>query len=144
MALTYTSTAYAQTPRAIHEGVFAQSFDYSTPAGVSLSASAGAVTILGPKIQNGTIIHQVFGSHSSGAATFPVDIGFQDDISGLASQKVTATLAVAAKGNSIPYRVSCSDDAAVQYKVMTFTGAPGTDTAVARFSYTVLMSRDGN
>jgi hypothetical protein len=142
MAQTFTSTAYLATPRLIHEGIFSVSFDYTTGAGVSLSASAGAVTILGPRIPNGVHVLGVFGSHSSGAGTFPVDIGFTDDISALSSQKASGTLAWNAKGESVPYRVSCSDDAAALTKTLTLTGAPGTDTAVARFKYTVVMTRD--
>ena len=142
MAQTFTSTAYLQTPRMVHEGAFTVSFDYTTPAGVSLSASAGAITILGPRIPNGVHVLGVFGSHSSGAATFPVDIGFTDDISALSSQKASGALAWNAKASSVPYRVSCSDDASTLTKTLVLTGAPGTDTAVAQFKYTVLMTRD--
>lgn len=142
MAATYTSTAYSATPRMIHEGNFSVSFDYTTPAAVSLSASTGAVTIFGPRIPNGVWVLGVFGSHSSGAATFPVDIGFTDDISALSSQKASGALAWNAKVASTPYRVSCSDDATIQTKTLTLTGAPGTDTAVAQFKYTVIMTKD--
>jgi hypothetical protein len=142
MAQTFTSTAYLATPRVVHEGVFSISFDYSTPAGVSLSASAGAITILGPRIQNGMHVLGVIGSHSSGAATFPVDIGMADDVSAFASAKAAGSNAINAKSSSVPYRVSCSDDATTQTKTLVLTGAPGTDTAVARFQYTVLLTRD--
>jgi hypothetical protein len=137
MAQTFTSTAYSATPRFLHAGVTAVSFDYSTPAGTSLSASAGAVVIWGPKIPFGTDIHLVVGSHSSGAATFPVDIGVDSDVSALASAKAAGANAINAKSSSIPYRISGSDDATAQYRVLKLTGAPGTDTAVARFQYTV-------
>lgn len=141
-AQTFTSTAYSAVPKLIESGVFSVSFDYSTPAGVSLSASAGAVVILGPKIQNQTTILGVIGSHSSGAATFPFDIGLDASVSALASAKAAGTNAINALSGSVPYKVSVSDDAANLYQVLKFTGAPGTDTAVVNLKYTVLLSRD--
>lgn len=138
MAQTFTSTAYSAQPRMLHEGVFSVSFDYSTPAGVSLSASAAAITIFGPRFQNGTVILGVIGSHSQGAATFPVDIGIDASLSALASQKASGTNAINALSGSVPYTVSCSEDS---FATMKFTGAPGTDTAVANFKYTVLCTR---
>lgn len=143
MAVTLTSTAYSATPRTVHEGVYSVSFDYTSPSGAgnSLSASANSTVILGPKIQNGTWILAVMGQHSSGAATMPVDIGLDDTISAIASQKTLGTNAITTNG-TLPYKVSLSDDATVQYRVLKLGVTPGTDTAVANFKYTVLLTRD--
>lgn len=143
MAVTLTSTAFSATPRTVHEGVYSVSFDYTSPSGAgnSLSASANSTVILGPKIQNGTWILGVIGSHSSGAATMPVDIGVDSTLSVLASQKAQGTNAIAA-GANVPYKISLSDDAVVQYSVLKLGVTPGTDTAVANFKYTVLLTRD--
>lgn len=142
MALTLTSTAYSATPRQVHEGVYSVSFDYTTPAGVSLSASANSSVIFGPRIPNKTWILGIIGSHSSGAATCPVDIGLDSTISCLASQKAQAVNAINALSGSVPYLVSLSDDATVQYSTLKFGVTPGTDTAVVNFKYTVLLTRD--
>ena len=147
-AQTFTSTAYSATPRVIENGVYAQFFDYSTPAGTSLSASAGAVVVFGPRVQNGTTILNISGCHSSGAATFPFDVGITGTgiaagaTSQFASQKAAGTNAICAKTMSFPYKVSISDDAANQFATIVFTGAPGTDTAVVHLKYHVSMTRD--
>lgn len=138
MAVTLTSTAYTAQPRMLHEGVFSVSFDYTTPSGASLSASAGGVTILGPRFQNGTVILMLVGSHSSGATTFPVDIGIDASLSAIASQKAAGSNAINALSGSVPYTVSCSDDA---FATMKFSGAPSSDTAAANFKYTVFCTR---
>jgi hypothetical protein len=141
MAQTFTSTAYSATPRMVETGVFSVSFDYTTPAGTSLSASANSAVVLGPKIQNGLHILGVMGHHSSGAATCPVDIGVDNTISVIASQKTQGSNALAAGGN-VPYKVSVSDDAAALYRTLKFGVTPGTDTAVVRLAYTVLLTKD--
>ncbi len=140
MAQTFTSTAYSAIPRVVENGVFSVSFDYTTAAGVSLSASANSAVLLGPKIANGLHVLAVMGSHSSGAATCPVDIGFDDTLSVLASQKTQGANALAAY--NVPFKVSVSDDAAALYRVLKFGITPGTDTAVVNFKYTVLLTRD--
>lgn len=142
MAITLTSTAYSAPIRSIENGVFSVSFDYTTPAGTTLSASANATCILGPRIQNGLTILSVIGSHTSGAATMPVDIGVDSAVSALASQKAAGTNAIAALSGSVPYKVSTSDDAANLWRTVKFFATPGTDTEVANFKYTILLTRD--
>lgn len=137
MAVTLTSTAYSATPRALHEGVYAVGFSYTSPA-TSLSASAAAVTIFGPRFQNGTVILGVIGSHNSGAATFAMDIGIDASLSCLASQKAQGTNAINALVNSLPYTVSCSEDSFATAKL---TGFPSSDTAAATFNYIFLCQR---
>jgi hypothetical protein len=141
MAVTYTSTAYSATPRSVEKGAFTVSIDYTTPAGASLSASANGTIILGPRIPHGTHILRIEGSHSSGAATMPVDIGIDTSLSEFASQKASGTNAITTK-STLPFRVSVSDDAAAQYRTLVFAATPGTDTAVANFKYTVTLTRD--
>lgn len=140
MAVTLTSTAYSATPKMVHEGVFSMSFDYTSPSGAgnSLSASAGAVTILGPRFQNGTVILMVVGSHSSGSATFAMDIGIDSSLSALASQKAAGSNAINALDGSVPYTVSCSEDSFATFKL---TGSPSSDTAAAKFKYTIFCTR---
>ncbi len=142
MAQTFTSTAYSATPRLEVSGVTVAYFDYTTPAGVSLSASANSAVILGPRIPTGCTILAVVGSHSSGAATCPVDIGVDAAISCLASQKASGTNAINALSGSVPYKVSVSDDAATLFSTVKFGVTPGTDTAVANFKYQVWYTRD--
>jgi hypothetical protein len=142
MALTLTSTAYSATPKFNEKGVFSVSFDYTTPAGVSLSASANSTVILGPKIQNKLTILGVIGSHSSGAATCPVDIGLDATISAIASQKAQGANAINATSGLVPLKVSVSDDAVANYSVLKFGVTPGTDTAVVNLKYTVLLTAD--
>jgi hypothetical protein len=143
MAITLTSTAYSATPKQIHAGVNSISFDFTSAVGApnSLSASANATIVLGPRIPNQSTILAIIGSHSSGAATMPVDIGIDSSISEFASQKTLGSTALAAK-TTLPFKVSVSDDAAAQFRTVKFGVTPGTDTAVANFKYTVLFTRD--
>lgn len=139
MAQTLTSTAYLEEPKEIVAGVNSVSFDYT--ATVSLSASANANVILGPKIPNGSTILQISGSHSSGAATMPMSIGYDDSLSAFASDKTQGTNAITTK-TSLPFKVSVSDDAANLFRVLKFSPVPGTETANAVFNYTVMFTRD--
>lgn len=141
MAQTFTSTAYSQTPRSLNTGLEQMSFDYTTPAGTSLSASANSAVVLGPRIPNGHSILYVIGSHSSGAATCPVDIGVDDTLSVLTSQKAQGTTGIGTATN-VPYKISVSDDAANQWRTVKFGVTPGTDTAVVNLKYTVVYTRD--
>lgn len=141
MAITFTTTAYSATPRLVEKGVYSVSFDYTTTAGASLSASANSAVVLGPRIPNGVWILGVMGSHSSGAASCPVDIGVDNTISAIASQKTQGTNAITSN-TTLPFKVSVSDDAAAQYQTLKFGVTPGTDTAAVNFKYTVLMTRD--
>lgn len=143
MARTLTSTAYTATPKSLVSGVYSINFNLSTASGSpnSLSASANATVILGPKIPTGHTILQISGHHSCGAGTLPVDIGIDTSLSKFHSQKAQGTNGLATK-TTLPFKVSVSDDAAAQYRTLTLGAAPGTDTAVANFNYTVLLSRD--
>ena len=141
MALTLTSTAYLAGPREIIAGVNSTSFDYTGAAGVTFSASANATVILGAKIPNGSTILMISGSHSSGADTCPVDIGYDTSLSAFASQKTQGTNAITTK-TTLPFKVSVSDDAVNLYRVMRFGVTPGTETAAVRLNYTVYFTRD--
>jgi hypothetical protein len=141
MAITLTATAYSALPKAIHAGVNSVSIDYTSAAGVTLCASANATVVLGPKIANGMTILNITGSHSTGSATCPVDIGIDSSISKFATQKAQAANATAAVAN-FPFKVSVTENAPAQYRTITFGATPGTNTAVANFKYTVFFTAD--
>ena len=141
MAQTFTSTAYSATPKLLHAGPITVSFDYTTPAGTSLSASANSAVVLGPKIPNKAVITSIVGRHSSGAATCPVDIGVDGTISALASQRTQASTGVPTD-LQIPYKISNTDTADPTYSVLKFGVTPGTDTAVVRFQYVITYNMD--
>lgn len=144
MARTLTSTAYGQTPKEIHVGVNAISFSYTNAASAgSLSASANATILLGPKIPNQSYILDIIGSHSCGADSMPVDIGIDASISKFFSQKTKTTRAIAGVGSNLPFKVSVTDNAANQWRAVNFGITPGTDTEVANFRYTVYFMKDG-
>ncbi len=141
MALTLTSTAYSATPKVLHAGLNSVSFDYTSAASVTFCSSANATVILGPKIAQNMTITNIYGSHSCGAATCPVDIGIESSLSKFSSQKAQSVHAMAA-ATGFPYKVSVSDDAAAMYKVVKFAFTPGTNTAVVNAKYTVEFTRD--
>ena len=142
MASTITSTAAASTGplRRVHAGVNAVSA--SVTAGTSMTAAA-TTTFLLAKVPHGATIHGVFGGISGGAATMPFDVGLSYDGSLAASAIATggsnAADTLLIKG---PVQVSCSDDAAVQYKTVAVTVTPGTITTTASVQMTVLYSFD--
>ena len=145
MARTLTSTAYLATPKAIHTGVNSISFDYTNAAGAgnSLSASANATILLGPRIPNGATILEIVGAHSSGAGTMPVDIGIDTSLSKFSSQKAQGNRAiVTGAGGNLPFKVSVTENAAAQYRTVNFAITPGTDTALSKFNYTVYFTQD--
>lgn len=144
MAITLTSTAYSATPRALQKGVYSESINYTTPAGTTCSASAGATCIFGQRVENKTTILGIIGSHTSGAATCPMDIGIDSSTSAFASAKAAGSNAINALSGSVPYFVSLSDDATNQFSTIKYYPAPGTDTTSINLMYTVLLSRDTN
>jgi hypothetical protein len=141
MAVTLTSTAYSAIPKAIHAGVNSVSIDFTSAAGVTFCASANATVVLGPKIANGMTILNITGSHSSGSDSCPVDIGVDTSLSKFATQKTQISNAIAGVGN-VPFKVSITDTAATQYRVIKFAATPGTNTAVVQFKYTVFFTAD--
>ncbi len=145
MARTLTSTAYSALPKAIHAGVNSVSFDYVNAAGAgnSLSASANATVLLGAKIPTGATILDIIGSHSCGAATLPADIGIDASIAKFATAKAQGARAICSgNGGNLPFKVSVTENAAAQYRTVTFGLAPGTDTALANVKYTVYFTQD--
>ncbi len=141
MAQTLTSTAYAETPRSLHANLFTHGFNYTTPAGLSLSASANSLVILGPRIMDQTWILGVIGSHSSGAATCPVDVGYDDTISAIASQMTQGANAIGLK-TTVPLKITITDTTVTRYVTTKFGVTPGTDTTVINIKYNFLLSRD--
>jgi hypothetical protein len=142
MAQTFTSTAYAAVPKKIHAGMNVVSFDYTTAAGVSLSASANSAVLLGPKIPNQATIHQVLLRVSSGAATCPVDVGYDDTISALASQFAQSAGTAIPTGLQVPQKISITSSTDQGYATMKLGITPGTDTAVVRVQCSVYYTFD--
>jgi len=141
MAQTLTSTAFTAPIKQLHAGPNTVSFDYTTPAGLSLSASANSLVVLGPRIPNRAVITSVMGRHSSGSATCPVDIGVDATISALASQATQGATGIPAT-LQVPYKISITDTADPLYSIMKFGVTPGTDTTVVRLQYTVTYAMD--
>lgn len=141
MAVTLTSTAYSAIPKAIHAGVNSVSFDYTSPAGTTFCASANATVVLGPKIANGMTVLNIIGSHSSGSDSCPVDIGIDASLSKFSTQKTQISNAISSVGN-FPFKVSVTENAVSQYRVIKFAATPGTNTAVVQFKYTVFFTAD--
>src|SRR3990167_3732957 len=84
MAITETSTAYTSQIKDVHVGNFVHAFEYTVVA--TISASAGAMTILGPRVQKNLYILAINGRHTSGADSMPVDIGIDASTSLFATQ----------------------------------------------------------
>jgi len=141
MAQTFTSTAYSAVPKKLSSGMNVVSFDYTTPAGTSLSASANSAVLLGPRIPTGAVIHQIVERHSSGAATCPIDIGYDDTLSVLASQWTQASTAIPT-GLQVPHKISITSSTDQGTATLKFGITPGTDTAVVRFQCSVFYTYD--
>ncbi len=142
---TLTATAAASTGvvRSVHAGVNSITATYSGSTAISPSATA----ILMCKIPSGSTILDVQGIVSSGAATCPFTLGINDPTTGddtnasaFATAGTVATVLRATKG--VPYTVSVSDDAAVQYQYVTATVTPGTTTTEVEMTVTVTYTRN--
>lgn len=142
---TLTSTAAASTGpvRAVHAGVNSITATFNDATAISASATC----IFMVKVPNGATILDVTGIVSSGAATCPFTMGINDPTDGgdtnastFATGGTVATVLRATKG--IPYDVSVSDDAAVQYQFVTMTVTPGTTTSEVDAKLTVTYTMD--
>lgn len=142
---TLTSTAAASTGpvRAIHAGVNSVTATFNDSTQISVSET----TILMVKVPNGATILDVIGSVSSGAATCPFIMGINDPTDGgdtssslFATGGTITSVLRATKG--IPYDVSVSDDAAVQYQYVTMAVTPGTATTAVEAKMTVTYTMD--
>jgi hypothetical protein len=139
MAITFTTTAYSVIPKKIHAGIQAVSWDLTVS--VSLSSSANSAVILGPRIPNGAVLVGMIERHSTGSATCPVDIGYDDTLSVLASQWTQATSAVPT-GLQIPHKVSVTSSTDQGYVTIKLGLTPGTDTAGFRTQGTIYYAFD--
>lgn len=144
MAFTETSSAYAAEIKYVHEGIFPHLMIHTVSN--TASASANALVVLGPRVQNQLYIMGLEGQHTSGADSCPCDIGYDTTISAFATQKTQGTNFVAsdAVGGVFPFKVSVSDDAAALYRVVKFGLTPGTNTTGIILKYAVLLAADPN
>ncbi len=136
---TLTATTFAQQPRIVHNGVISVSGSFN--AG-STEISASATTIFLCKIPNKATILDFVEHHTSGAGTCPVDYGIDGTLSAFASQVTQASVNRASVGANIPYTVSLSDDATVNYSIFKATATPGTATASLKINFTVYYTMD--
>lgn len=143
MPITFTSTAYSAIPRKLHSGANIVSFDYTSPSGAgnTLCASANATVILGPRIPTGATIVRVWERHSTGAATCPVDIGYDDTISALASDWTQASSS-GIIGLQVPQRVSITSSTDQGTSTLKLGYTAGTNTAVIRVQCVVEYTFD--
>lgn len=146
MASTLTSTAAASTGpiRAVHAGVNSVS---ATFADATVMTGAVETSIFMVKVPNGATILDVVGSVSSGAATCPFVMGINDPTDGGDTSSslfaTSGTIAYVCRATkNIPYDVSVSDDAAVQYQYVTMAVTPGTTTTAVEAKLTVLYTMD--
>jgi len=142
MAITETSSAFLSGPRDVHVGDFSVAMIHTVAA--TASASANATVVLGAKVQNQTYIMGIEGHHTAGAASCPVDIGYDDTISAFASQLTIGANANPSdfKAGVFPFLASVSDDAAALYRVVKFGLTPGTNTTGAVLNYNVRLNRN--
>ncbi len=141
MAQTLTTTAYSAAPKKLQSGMNVVSFDYTTAAGLSLSASANSLVVLGPRIPNGAVIHSIIDRHSSGAATCPVDIGYDGTISALASQWTQASTSIPTNLD-VPHKISITSSTDQGMATLKWGVTPGTDTTVVRIQASVYYTFD--
>lgn len=142
MAITETSTAYASPIKYLPTGTFVHAFAYTVVA--TASASANALVVLGPKVQNQLFIVNLQGYHTSGADSCPVDIGIDANLSVFASQKTQGVNLAPANmvAGVLPYKVSVSDDAAALYSIVKFGVTAGTNTTGIILKYAVTLAAD--
>lgn len=136
---TLTSTAMARTPTENYKGLTVKSIEFNSGA---TEVGASATTVLMAKIPNGAIIVDIWGNHTCGAATCPVDLGIDATLSAFASALTLGTQARADVVANLPYKVSLSADAEPKYAVFKATATPGTATASVIVKYSVAYTMD--
>lgn len=137
---TLTATTFANVqPRNLPSRVISISGSFNSGA---TEISASATTIFLCKIPNKATILELIEHHTTGAATCPVDYGIDGTLSAFISQGTQATVNRLSVGANIPYTVSLSDDAAVNYSILKATATPGTGTASLKIGFTVMYTMD--
>lgn len=136
--LTYTINMVAQ-PKGLHAGPNTVTFDFNS--GTTKLGTVSDVVLLG-KIPNGALITNAgvrFGIAPQGAAHFALillatDAGGTFTTVGTVIPSMTAATAVAYFANPAPFKVSLSDDRAVQYVVLALNCTTGLSESVS-FSF---------
>lgn len=136
---TLTATAFASPARSLPSGVISRTIQYNSG---STSIDASATTVFLCKIPNHATVLDVQVNHTAGSATCPVDYGIDATLSAFISQATLGVVTRAAVVANIPYKVSLSDDAAVQYSIFKATATPGTATASLKINATILYTLD--
>lgn len=137
---TLTSTVFANfNARNLPSGVISVSGSYNSGA---TEISASATTIFLCKIPNKATILDFIEHHTTGAASCPVDYGIDGTLSAFATALTQASISRATVGANLPYTVSLSDDAAVNYSIFKATATPGTATASVKIQFTILFTMD--
>ena len=136
---TLTATAMARTATENYKGLTVKSFEFNSGA---TEVSASATTVFMGKIPNGATIVDIWGNHTCGADTCPVDLGIDDTLSAFASALTLGTQARADVVNNLPYKVSLTAEASPNYAIFKATATPGTTTASVIIKYSVAYTMD--
>lgn len=149
--LTYTVNMQA-TPKQVHVGTNTLAFDVNS--GATKFGTLSDMALLG-KIPNGALITSadlVLGAKKQdGAAYHAVMVLLAVDALGTYSTiatlvgSLTATAAAVTLSNKVPYKLSLSDDRAVQYAVLALNVTTGaSETASISFQGSVTYVSDGS
>lgn len=143
MTTTVTSTAMSKVARDMPSGTIARSVVYSY-SGADITASANALQVQLCKIPNGASIMYLAESHSSGAASCPVDLGIKDEVLSLSRfmSQVTQGANNVAATMKLPYVVSITDTQATQYAYLIAGATPGTATSSFEIKVNTIYTMD--
>lgn len=125
VASTLTSSAVIAPPRAVHAGVQARSV--SVTANGTVLSSDSAVSFQMFKVPHGATITNLVLRSGNTSATAPIDLGF-DGASFISALGTAVALGSNTVATAAGYQVSCSDDAASQFRILTATATVGTTT----------------
>lgn len=136
--LTMTAAAFNKTPRAVHAGVNSITANINTGA----TSASGATCIFFAKVPKGATILDVIETHTTGAATCPVDIGYDATTSAFITAGAQNSVLRSNVPANIPLSIPVAGTTVTSYVKIIGTYTPGTATASLIANLTVLYTMD--
>jgi len=135
---TFTASAFNNQPKTLFNGVNSVTATVNTGA----TSVSGASVVFFAKVPKGATILDVIETHSTGAGSCPVDIGYDGTTSAFMSQATEGAVNRASVAANIPLAIPAATTTITNYVKIIGTYTPGTATASLIARCTVLYTLD--
>lgn len=135
---TFTSSAFNQNPRTLFNGVNSVTATINTGA----TSASGASVVFFAKIPKGATILDLQEHHTTGAATCPVDLGYDGTTSAFVTAGAAGGVLRITVGTGVGLQIPAQSTTATGYVKLIGTYTPGTATASLIATINVLYTLD--